>query len=64
MAIFIKDGQRKDVADHLEDRIKVLIKAGWKIEEQPEDIAEKPQAPKVAKKPAKDTKTEGADAAL
>lgn len=32
MAIFIKDGQRKQVADHLTDRINVLLGQGWAIE--------------------------------
>lgn len=32
MAIFIKDGQRKFVEDHLTDRINVLLTQGWAIE--------------------------------
>ncbi len=32
MAIFRKDGQRKFVADHLVDRINVLLAQGWDIE--------------------------------
>ena len=32
MAIFIKDGQRKQVADHLTERINVLLAQGWVIE--------------------------------
>lgn len=32
MAIFLKDGQRKRVEDHLTDRINVLLAQGWVIE--------------------------------
>lgn len=51
MAIYIKDGQRKVVEDHLEERIKVLLKAGWKVE--PEPTAVEPQPLKATKKAAK-----------
>jgi hypothetical protein len=62
MAIYTKDGQRKVVEDHLEARIAVLKKQGWKVE--PEPTIDEPQAPKVTKKDTKPVKDDKADAAV